>query len=201
MTLGELWKKLDSDKLSKPVVGTVHIQKKSKHPIQKLKNLYLATMAFIVVFLVCFFILFFTFNELIIKSGLVLIIITYVLGFITNYSMYKKIKVELPVDQSLKDVLQNTYKSINTNIRFQERTALFFAPIALATGFLGGGSVGSGGNLEAMMQEKIVAIALIVTLIVFTPASYFLTKWLNKISYGKCLTELKSRIDELERPD
>ncbi len=183
------------------MLGAVHIQKRSKHPVQKLKNLYLTTLAFIVVFLICFFILLFIMNALIVKGGLVLIIITYVLGFATNYSMYRKINVTLPVDRSLKEILQSTHDAIFSNIRFQERTALFFYPIALATGFLGGGSVGSGGNLEKMMQEKIVIIIFVVSIILFTPICYFLAKWLNNISYGKCLAELKSLIEELEKPD
>lgn len=200
MELGELWKKLDSDKLSKPVLGAVHIQKKSKHPVQKLKNAYLWTTGFSFVFLMCFVILFFLFDETIVKAGLVFMIASYIFFFAANFSMYRKVNVVLPIDQSLKRVLEHTHQFITENIRFQERVALFIYPLAAASGFLMGGSAGSG-NVQKMLEAKEVIITMIVTSIVLTPLAFYLTRWMYKVSYGKCLIELKERIDELEKPD
>lgn len=200
MDLGEVWKKLESDKLSKPVLGAVHIQKKSKHPVQKLKNLYLITTGFTVFFLIAFIVLFFLFHEPIVKYGLIAVSICYAFFLIVNWSMYKKIKVDLPVDQNLKTVLLHTYTFISDNIRFQERAAIFIYPIAGTSGFLMGGSVGSG-NIEKMMSTNFAIISLVVTLAILTPAGYFLAKWLNRVSYGNGLAKLKQLIDELENPD
>ena len=200
MELGEIWKKLDSDKLSKPVLGAVHIQKKSKHPVQKLKNAYLWTTSFSFVFLIGFVILFFSFEETIVKAGLVFMMASYVFFFVANFSMYRKVNVVLPIDQSLKNALKYTHQFITENIRFQERVALFIYPFAAAAGFLMGGSVGSG-NVMKMLEVKEVVIIMIVTSAVLTPIGFYLTRWLYKVSYGKCLTELKARIDELESPD
>jgi hypothetical protein len=200
MELSEIWKKLESDKLSKPVLGVVHIQKKSKHPVQKLKNLYLITTGFTVFFLVAFIVLFFLFHEPIVKHGLVAVSLCYVFFLVVNGSMYKKIKVDLPVDQNLKAVLQHTYTFIRDNIRFQERAAIFIYPIAGTSGFLMGGSVGSG-NIEKMMSTNFAIISLVTTLAILTPVGYFLAKWLNKVSYGSGLGKLKQLIDELEKPE
>ncbi len=200
MDLQKVWKQLDTDKLSKPVEGSVRIQKKSKHPVQKLKNAYLQTTSFAFVFLIGFIVLYFVFHEPIVKAGLLLVIIGYIFFFVVNFSMYRKINVVLPVDSSLKTVLEHTYNFITDNIRFQERVAIFIYPIAASAGFLMGGSVGSG-NVEKMLEEKFVVISLIVTAIVLTPLAFYLTRWLYKVSYGKCLIELKARIDELKRPD
>lgn len=200
MELGELWKKLDSDKLSKPVLGSVHIQKRSKHPVQKLKNAYLVTTGFSVVSLIAFVVLFFLFDEWIVKVGLVFMICSYIFFFATNFSMYRKVNIALPIDQSLKTALLHTYNFITENIRFQERVAVFIYPFATASGFLMGGSEGSG-NVMKMLERTEVWVALIVSCVVLTPLAFYLTRWMYKVSYGKCLTELKARIEELERPD
>jgi hypothetical protein len=200
MELGELWKKLDSDKLSKPVLGSVHIQKRSKHPVQKLKNAYLITTGFSVVSLIAFIVLFFLFDEWIVKVGLVFMICSYIFFFATNFSMYRKVSIALPIDKSLKTALLHTYNFITENIRFQERVAVFIYPFATASGFLMGGSEGSG-NVMKMLERTEVWVALIVSCVVLTPLAFYLTRWMYKVSYGKCLTELKARIEELERPD
>ncbi len=200
MDLEQIWKKLEADKLNKPVLGSLDIQKKSKHPVQRLKNLYLITIGFTITFLVTFVFLFFLFHEPLVKVGLIAIILCYVFFLVVNWSMYRKIKVDLPVDQSLKTALLHTYNFISDNIRFQERAAVFIYPIAGTSGFLMGGSVGSG-NIEKMMSNNLVIISLIVTLAILTPSGYFLAKWLNRVSYGKGLGKLKQLIDELEKPD
>ena len=200
MDLQEAWKKLETDKLTKPVTGAVHIQKKSKHPVQKLKTAYLQTTGFSILFLIGFIALFFYFHEALVKGGLVLVILSYIFFLVTNFSMYRKINVVLPVDKSLKQVLTHTHQFITDNIRFQKRVALFIYPIAGTAGFMMGGSVG-GGNVEKMMQDTTVLIIGGVVMVVLTPLCYLLANWMYKISYGKCLVELQERIDQLEDPN
>ena len=199
MDLQQVWKKLEKDKLGKPVLGAVEIRKKSKHPVQKLKNAYLYTTSFSLAFLIGFIVLFFTFPEPIVKAGLALVIVGYIFFFVVNFNMYRKVNVVQPVDQNLKNAMQHTYDFITANIRFQEYAALFIYPIAASSGFLMGGAVGSG-DIDGMLQKKFVIVSLIVTAIVLTPIAFYLTRWLYKVSYGKCLKELKERIDELENP-
>lgn len=199
MDLQKVWKKLESEKLEKPVLGAVQIRKKSKHPIQKLKNAYLYTTGFSFVFLIMFIVLFFSFPETIVKVGIALVILSYIFFFVVNFSMYRKVNVVLPVDQSLKNALQHTYNFITSNIQFQERASIFIYPIAAASGFLMGGAEGSG-DIEGMLQKKYVISILIGTSIVLTPIAFYITRWMYKVSYGKCLKELQERISELENP-
>jgi hypothetical protein len=72
--------------------------------------------------------------------------------------------------------------------------------LAAASGFLMGGSAGSG-NVEKMLEVKEVILIMIITSIVLTPIGFYLTRWMYKVSYGKCLIELKALIDEMERPE
>jgi len=196
MDLLQAWKKLEVEKLEQPVKGSVTPPKKSKHPVQKLKTAYLQTTGFAAVFLVGFVYLFFQFSQPLVKGGLVLVIISYIFFFAVNFSMYRKIKVELPVDQSLKKALQHTHDFITDNIRFQERVGLFIYPIAGTSGFLMGGALGSD-DINSMMREKTVIIILIVVLIILTPLCFYLTRWLYKVSYGKSLTHLQELIRQL----
>ena len=186
MDLRQVWKKLEEDKLKVPVLGAIEVRRTSKHPVQKLKNSYLITTAFAVLFLIGFIVIFFVFHEPLVKISLALVILGYVFFLVTNLSMYRKIRVDLPVDRNLKAVLKHTHDFITSNIHFQERVALFIYPIAGAAGFLMGGSIGSG-DLDRMLKERIVIILLILILIILTPLCYYLTKWMYKVSYGKCL--------------
>jgi hypothetical protein len=95
--------------------------------------------------------------------------------------------------------MQHTHDFIADNIRFQKRTSIFIYPIAGVSGFMMGGAIGSG-NINKMMQNKYVLISMIITIAILTPLSHWLASWMYKVSYGKCLKELKERIDELENP-
>lgn len=198
MDLREIWKRVEAEKLSQPVAGAVEVRKTSKHPVAKLKRAYLISTTFALVFLLGFIVLFFTYREPLVKGSLVLVIAGYIFFFVVNFSMYQKIHVALPVDQSLRKALAHTYDFIAANIRFQERVALFLYPIAAASGFLMGGA--SGGNLDAMLQKKIVLIILLVTVAILTPIGFYLARWMYKVSYGKCLIEIKGLINELDNP-
>jgi hypothetical protein len=200
MELQEAWKRLEREKLEKPVLGTVPVRKRSRHPVQKLKSAYLCTTAFSIISLAGFIYLMVTFHEPLVKGSLFLLILGYVFFFVTNLSMYAKIKVALPVDQSLKAALVYTHDFITSNIRFQERVALFIYPVAGTAGFILGGDIG-GGNLEKMLTNPIVLVILAGVLVILTPLCFYLTRWMYKVSYGKCLTELKGMIEELERPE
>ncbi len=198
MDLQEVWKRMESEKLARPVLGSVEVRKTSKHPVAKLKRAYLISTGFALVFLIGFIVLTFTFHQPIVKGSLLLVIVGYVFFLVVNLSMYRKINVQLPVDQSLRAALTHTHTFISENIRFQERVALFIYPVAATAGFLMG--LASGGNVEALMQKKVVLIILLFTIAILTPIAFYLARWLYKVSYGSCLTELKRLIEEIDNP-
>jgi hypothetical protein len=200
MDLLDVWKKLETEKLEKPVLGSAAPGKKSKHPVQKLKEAYLTTSIFAVVFLIVFVFIFFQTHEVLVKSLMALVIVAYIFFFVINISMFSRIQTPLPVERSLREVLQHTHTFISDNIRFQERVALYIYPVAGAAGFFLGGSHGTD-DFGGFLEHKSIYVILVITLAVLTPLCFYLTRWMYKISYGKCLTELKLLIDELNRPD
>lgn len=197
--LREIWKVLEAEKLRKPLGGEIVLSKRSRHPVQKLKNGYLISTAMSVLFLIGFILLFFLFHEPIIRLSLSLVIACYVFFLATNLSMYRKIRVSLPVDQSLRLTLNQTVEFVTLNIRFQEKVALFIYPIAATSGFLIGGS--SGGDLESFLMQKETIILLLLSVVILTPLCYLLAHWMYKVSYGKWIGELKLMISLLEQAE
>jgi Ca2+/Na+ antiporter len=200
MELRELWKKLESEKLSKPVVGAVHIQKKSKHPVEKLKRTYFASTLFAIFFLFCFIALLFLFHEPVVKTGIAVVVAIYIFFVYINFKTYKRIDTKLLLDQNLKSALEETYQFIKDNIRFQERFSLYIYPLCGAAGMLMGLATG-GGEATKYLDNNFVLGLLVVVPLLLTPPCWLLAKWLHKVSYGASLKQLKELIDEMEKPE
>lgn len=199
MDLQKAWKKLEHDKLEKPVLGSVHIVKESKHPVEKLKLAYLISALWSAVFLLVMGYLFFQFDQTLVRVGLGVTQMGLFLSSVINFLMYKKIKAGLPIDRDLKNFLRYTYDSIRANIQFQERAALFFYPIAGMSGYFLG-MAAAGTEVASTMQEPFYLCVLAITMVSVMPLGWFCTRWSYRISYDVWLKELKQRIDELEKP-
>lgn len=200
MNLQEVWKKLEVEKLEVTKPSPLNPwATKSKHPVAKLKEAYKISTLFALVFLVAFIVLFFVFDQWVVKIGLLATIAGYIFFFVTNFSMFRKIKTELLLEGSVKSALQSTYNFITDNIRFQERTALFIYPVAGAAGYVMGAAV-AGADTWEFVQKPVVLWILLGFTVVATPLCWLLTRWLYKVSYGVCLAQLRSLIDELEQP-
>ena len=58
MDLQVVWKKMEAEKLTRPVLGAVEVRKTSRHPVEKMKRAYLLATSFSLVSLVGFIALF-----------------------------------------------------------------------------------------------------------------------------------------------
>jgi len=192
MDLKEVWKKLDSDKLSKPVLGSVHIQNNSKHPVQKLIKLFRITLGFALTFEVGFIYLLIIMPQPIVKVFMVVMIIIYVFFFALNYRILKNIQHSFRLDLNLKSTLQQVYDNTVSTLAFQRKSSIIIYPIAATAGFLLGLSAETDAAL--MMQKWQVQIALLISILILTPASYYLALWMEKVSYRKYLDQLRDLI-------
>jgi hypothetical protein len=82
-------------------------------------------------------------------------------------------------------------------LAFQRKAAIFIYPVACTAGFMWGLSIET--NVAEMMQKPFVIIALVVTIAILTPLSYYLAVWMENISYGKYLIQLETLIFELNQ--
>ena len=83
-------------------------------------------------------------------------------------------------------------------MKVQQQAALIIYPISAAGGFLLGGVLGSGKSVEVFMSKTVVQVALLVCIIILTPAAYYLARWMYNCSFGKHLAALQKNINDLE---
>ncbi|HNV29188.1 MAG TPA: hypothetical protein PKJ83_08635, partial [Cyclobacteriaceae bacterium] len=96
-----------------------------------------------------------------------------------------------------KSTLKQVYDNTSSTLAFQRKASLIMYPLAATAGFLLGLSVEKDAAL--MIQKWQVQIALLISIVVLTPSSYWLARWMEKVSYGKYLTQLKDLLQQFEQ--
>ena len=199
MDLHKAWKKLESDKFSKPVVGSVHVLKTSKHPVQKLIQLFKITLGFTIFFALGFMYLLGIMSQPIVKVFLVIMIIVYAFFFFLNYKTLVKIQQSFRLDLNLKSTLKQVYDNTIATLSFQRKASLIIYPLAATAGFLMG--LAAETDAAMMMQKWQVQVILLIAIIILTPACYFLARWMEKIIYQKYLNQLRDLIQQFEKDE
>lgn len=199
MDLKEVWKKLDQEKLNQSVLGAIEIRKNSKHPIQKLIQLFKVTLGFAIFFELAFTYLLVVTPQAIVKVFLILMIIVYLFFFLLNYRVLRNIQRSFRLDLNLKSTLKQVYDNTSSTLAFQRKASLIIYPLAATAGFLLGLSIEKDAAL--MIQKWQVQIALLISIIILTPSSYLLARWMEKVSYGKYLAQLKDLLQQFEQEE
>lgn len=199
MDLKETWKKLEQEKLYQPVAGTVEVKTKSKHPMQKLIQLFKLTLAFAVFFEVGFSVLLVTMDQPIVKVFLVVMIIVYLFFFVINYRVLKDIQKSFRLDLNLKSTLKQVHDNIMSTLAFQRKASFIIYPLAATAGFLMG--LSAEKDAAIMIQKWQIILTLVITIIILTPSCYYLARWMEKVSYGKYLHQLRELIQQFEKDE
>lgn len=192
MDLKEAWKNLEKEKLNLPVTGTISIPKQSKHPVAGIINTFTWSLMFCILFGGIFIGLIFVMDQLIVKVGLAVITFFYGVLFAVNLRVLRKVKALHHSDDRVLHVLHSVHSIVSQTITFQQRLSWIFFPICVAGGFVLGVSMKK--DAAAMMVQPKFYLSLILTMIVITPAAYFLSKWMTKISHGKYLKQIEELI-------
>lgn len=196
MELSETWKKLEKERLEKPMPDVI-LASKSRHPLAKLKRNYLLKTGFSIVFLFCFFACIFIFQNWIIQTLLVIVVFFYVGFLLTSLSIYRKLKEDLPVDGTLLHMLIQSKEMIEANLKFEQRMGLAAYPFACAVGFLMGFST-SGSEVSRVFSDRTLTIIFGVTIVVITALGFVFARWLAHKGYRRPLDEVQKLIDELK---
>lgn len=194
MDLKEAWKNLEREKLIKPVEGTISIPKHSKHPVTRLIQTFGLGLVFCVFFELIFVYLFFVMDQPIVKAGLAVITILYTILFVINFKVLQKMRRLDQSDATVLKVLHGVHDIVSQTIRFQQKLSWGFFPMCVAAGFVLGVSIKK--DAAAMMLQPKFYLSLIITMAIVTPACYFLTKWMTRISYGKYLKQIEDLIQQ-----
>lgn len=195
MELKDIWQQQDNRSLSNQEIAS-SLRKQSKHPIHTLQRNLLISIGFTVFFLIAFSALFFYVHEVLIQVLLVVIILFYLAGTVFTYKEWQYNRRILFSDEPVKAALQAIVKRIRRSLRTSERVAIFIYPVSIAAGFLLGFS--EEKELTLLLEEPLGIGILLVTIILGTPASNWLAKWMNKKAYGKYLSQLEEQIHDMK---
>lgn len=201
MDLKKTWDKLQEQHLSISVLDEATIlraiHQKSHGPIRKIRNGFTIKLGFIGFFAVMFIYIGVMVEETLVSGLQFFMSGVYFSAFFLFVSHYKRIRAGIPMDEGLLPHLNNYHQFVTRILRQEEKIALFVYPVALTAGFLLGFT--SAATLEEFFNSKWAIVLLVACWIVLTPLSHLLAQWMNKVSFGKYLSELEEHIRELER--
>ena len=200
MDLEHIWKKGggEDEQLNRLLQGAVLQKLPSKLPLQKLKKALLGGMVWAVLITTGYGVLFFFTAIWQVRLALVIVSAFNLWILRDTWQLYKRTNANITPTHTLKQELQRNYDSFRRWWRLQERVSLFIYPIAVAGGFILGGSLGSGKPVEEFLYRTKMLIALGICLVVLVPACYYLARWMFNYAYGKYLKNLQGLIAELE---
>lgn len=198
MELQEIWKKLETEKLEVVrATSLVEWPPKSKHPVRKLFNAFLGALLFVVFFEGIFVYLFVKSDHPLVQLFLALVIIAYVFFFVVNYKVFRSIQNGIDLSGNINETLRSIYNSVTSGLAFQRKASLIIYPIAASAGFLLGFSTQK--DPSRVIQEWYLLAIMIGVSIALTPLSYWLARWMEKISYQKYCDQLKALIDQTDQ--
>lgn len=196
MDLKEAWKTLEKEKLSKPVLGSISIPGHSKHPVANIILTFTGSLAFCILFEVIFAGILFSVEQNIVKASLLLVMAIYAFLFWINLRVLRKVKRLHQSDDSILNSLRSIHQIVTDTINFQEKFSWIFFPLCVAAGFLLGISMTK--DAAALIIQPKFYLTLLLTMLAMTPACFYLTRWLVKISHGKYLKQIEGLIAQAE---
>lgn len=173
----------------------------SVSPLAKLRKGLMVNTIWGILISVLYFYLLFAYPYPTVQLALLIVLAFTVWVIVGAFQILKETRNNQVAEKPLLVLMKQTYNSINRWMLIQQRMALFIYPISITGGFLLGGVIGSGLTPEAFIGQPYVLIALIGCIAVLVPASYYLAKWMFKISFGTHLKNLQALINEMENPE
>lgn len=134
-----------------------------------------------------------------VKFALVLIIGFCIWSLYDAVKLYRGLNFEIITTNSVLTELRRHYDGISRWMNLNQQVALFIYPFSAAAGFLLGGTIGSGKQVEYFIYKPGIIATLIICVVVLEPICYYGAKWMFKVTFGTQMDALKKNIEELER--
>lgn len=125
---------------------------------------------------------------------LLILLVAYLFGDIMLWQEYQYLKHGIDMSKNLKEGLNEYFDRVQRVLRYEETIGLVLYPFSLSAGFFLGLSFGE----NPIMSETKHWVALIICIIIFTPAGHLMARWMNKKGFGKYMKQLKQNIEELD---
>lgn len=168
------------------------------HPLAKLKKNLLMNMCWALLICIGYLAIIILFPVWQVQVAISLVLVFSLWAFGTAWQLYTQIDDKVSDSSSLLEEMKRQQRQIAEWMKTQERVALFIYPVSVAGGFLFGGIMGSGKDIAELMAHSKMWIALGLSILVLTPAAYYLARWMNKVAFGKELDRLEENIRHLE---
>lgn len=177
--------------------GVVQGRYPSDHPMTKLHRALRINLVWTVVITVGLLALLFIIPEPL-ALGLFGVLLLFCLwAIVDGMRLLRSFDVAVSSSNSVLVEMQRQHDMIRRWMRVQERVALGVYPFSIAGGFTWGGMVGSGLDALSFLRTPAVGVVLAICILVLVPLCYYVTKWLSKLVFGRHLSSLQQRIEEL----
>jgi hypothetical protein len=199
MDIDNIWQQGDNndDTLNKLLNTTDFSKLQSRLPLKKLKQNLLIGIIWALLITIGYIVLFFIIDIWQVHVALIVLIIFNTLIMLDSWRLYNKTPSAISPSNSLKQELTLHYNSFQRWWAIQQKVSLFVYPIAVTSGFVLGGTLGSHKTVEAFLYNGKMLGVLGIAILVMVPICYFGAKWMFNYAYGKHLKNLKYTIDDL----
>jgi Na+-driven multidrug efflux pump len=199
MDLEKTWEKMgEGSSLPEEWLNTGSVLRKpGSNPLLKLKKNLVINMAWGLLTLLIYVLLIVSFSEFWIRLVLAVMLVFSTWALVSTWMLHRKLEPGICTDCNVLDEMERYHRIILAWCQNQMKVALFFYPIAAATGFVLGGTLGAGQPAAVIMTKPLIQWTLLASILVITPLAWWLGKWMTRLAFGKYLDELKIRIDQL----
>ena len=200
MSIEKIWREAstENEELKKMLGKLDVIQLNSQSPLKQLKNRTGVSIAFGVLIILLYLVLFYYFKLWTFRLAIIIVVGANLWLLLKTVKLYQSIMVIISPFASLKEQLTTTLDNFHQWWKLQQKIGLIIFPIAVTGGFTLGLVAGSGRALDSYMNKPFVWIVLFISLLVFAFLGLRLTKKMYSLSYGKQLESLKENIRLLE---
>jgi len=125
-----------------------------------------------------------------------IIIVAHFIGLVFFIQRYRKARSFHMAGADAKSTLIAYLHNVKATLRQEEIGGLILYPIAAASGFFL--SLLQKMTLEEALADTKILTTLIIVMILITPLSHWLARWMNRKTFGKYIEQLESRLAQLE---
>ncbi len=197
MEIENIWRSIDQDKRLTEAEIKSGIHAKNVDVLRKINRRLWWKIVFTLLFTPVYVGVIFYLNDWFPQMLFSLIALAHIVGLVFFIKRYKRAKALHMAKGSVVQTLKSYVDNVRSTIRLEELSGLFLYPISAAAGFFF--SLMEKMTWQEALNEKIIWIILLVTIVVITPLAHLLARWMNRKTFNKLLQKLDQRIAELEQ--
>lgn len=127
---------------------------------------------------------------------LLILLLAYLIGSVLLYQEMQILSKGIDMSQDIRRGMKAYHQRIKHVLHYEEVIGLTLYPVSASGGFfLGMQAVDRDAEIMTRPSDWVI---LVIILIILTISGHLLTKYLNRISFGKYLDQLEDSIRELE---